>query len=205
MLITKAKMAEIAGVSRSAVSKACRVGALKPAVCSGQVDVKSEAARAYFRKKGIDPDVVLKSADPITKNDDIQFPSDPLPGGDADPGVYENMTLRQICAIFGTDDRFKHWTSARKTLTEIKRNDIANAKAAGLLVARDVVKAGIVDPIDSVFRTLLTDTSKTISIRLKAMADSGSDADELKKMVVDQISSVIRPAKTKVQRVFENA
>jgi hypothetical protein len=115
------------------------------------------------------------------------------------------MTLPQICEIYGTDERFKHWTSARKTLTEIQRNEIANAKAAGRLIARELVKVGIIDQLDSVFRTLLTDTSKTISIRSKAMAESGSDTDDIKKLIVDQISSVIRPAKVKMMRVFENA
>jgi hypothetical protein len=205
MLITKTKMAEIAGVSQSAVGKACRKGALQSAVCSGKIDMNSEAARAYLRKKGIDPDVVFESSDPISNSANNHVVSQVLPNGDTDPRDLEKMTLPQICEIYGTDERFKHWTSARKTLTEIQRNEIANAKAAGRLIARELVKVGIIDQLDSVFRTLLTDTSKTISIRSKAMAESGSDTDDIKKLIVDQISSVIRPAKVKMMRVFENA
>ena len=122
-----------------------------------------------------------------------------------DPSDLETKSLSELCEIFGTDEKFKNWTDARKKLTEIEKNQITNAKSIGLLVSRDLVKMGIIDPIDSTFATLLTDTAKTIAIRAVAMADAGNDVREIEKLIVDQISSVIRPAKAKIKRILKNA
>ena len=201
MLITKAKMAKLAEVSRSAITKSCREGALKSALCGDKIDLRSEPARLYLREKGIDPDIGLQESTPVSNPHDSQFD---FPDGKMDPMGFGNMTLNQICDTFGSGEKFKHWLSAQKILTEIQRNELANAKTAGDLVAKNLMGM-VFDSIDSVFRTLLTDTSKTIGIRSKAMAESGSSADEIQKFVVDQISSVIRPGKTKAKRVLDNA
>lgn len=203
MLVTKSAFSRVAGVSAAAVSKAARVGFLKKAVCQGKIDTESETARAYLRQKGIDPGDAFSDRTQVN-------PAPPgvmitLPSGQTDPKEFEGKTLSELCALFGTDSRFKVWMEARKKITDIEKNEIANEKAKGLLVSRDLIKKGVVDPIDAAFATLLTDTAKTIAIRATAMAKSGSEMEDIKSFVVDQISSVIRPAKTKAIKILREA
>ena len=203
MLKTRAEFSKIAGVTKAAITKACKAS-LKDAICNGKLDMDSEPIKKYLRKRNIDPSSILSqpASEPIPgKKEKYKNPF----GLEVDPKILLNKTIVEICELFGTDDRFLKIVESTKKLTEIEKNRIANAKASGLLVAKDLVKVGIIDPLDSVFATMLTDTVKTMSLRAHTMAKSGSTSDEIKVMMVDQISSVIRPAKSKVKRIFKNA
>lgn len=228
MLISMAKLAKLAGVSRAAVSLACKKGgALFTALCDSKIDTEAEASRRYIRKKGLDPSIVfdvnyvqpLKSKNSSAKKvgsgkaagtsssapaSPFYPPADPLPTGDSDPQDFESKTLAELCEIFGTDERFKTWTDARKKLTEIRKNDIANAKSVGELVSRKMVKIIIIDPIESAHKKLLTDVAKTISIRAAAMCTAGEKQEDIEAFVADQITSIIRPVKAKIKRAFRN-
>lgn len=119
--------------------------------------------------------------------------------------AFADMTLRELIEKFGTDTRFVDWLKATQTIEAINEKRLKNAVTRGELVNRNLVKVGVIDPIDSAHIKLLTDGVKTIARRSTAMHDSGRGLDEIEKFVADQISSFIRPVKSKVARALSNA
>lgn len=213
MLISKSKFAKICGFSRAAITNATREGgALYVALDGGKIDSTSVAVKDYLERRGIDYGVAFNELSPIQSDPAPPFtlPKDAVyiaeesapaikPNGETDPRDLENMTLPQLCDIFGTDENFKHWTEARKKLTEIRKNELANAQKAGELVSRDLIKVGIIEPIDAAHINLLTDGAKTISVRAIAMHEAGKSQQDIEAWISDQMTSFIRPVKGKVE------
>ena len=83
-----------------------------------------------------------------------------------------------------------------KEIEVIEERRIKSSKAKGELVHRDLIKKGIIDPIDTAYRKMLTDGAKTIA-RRAAVGD-------LEKFVADQIASFIKPAKASMKRALEH-
>lgn len=119
--------------------------------------------------------------------------------------AFADMTLRELVERFGTDVRFLDWLKATKAIEDINEKRLKNAQTKGELVNRQLVKVGIIEPIDSAHIKLLTDGSKTIARRATAMHDAGRDLEDIEKFVADQISSFIRQVKSKVARALKNA
>lgn len=117
---------------------------------------------------------------------------------------FADMSLREIIERFGTDVAFGDWLKATKAIEDINDKRIKNAKSRGDLVHRDLIKVGIIDPIDAAHTKLLTDGAKTISRRATAMHDAGRSLGEIEKFVANQITSFIRPMKAKVGRTLKN-
>jgi hypothetical protein len=118
---------------------------------------------------------------------------------------FADMTLRDLIERFGTDTAFKDWLSATKQIEEINEKRLKNAVRIGTLVSRDLVRAGVIEPIDSVHIKLLSDGSKAIARRATAMHDAGRTVVEIENWVSDQITSYLRPVKVKVARALKNA
>ena len=136
------------------------------------------------------------------------------PPPEDDDGVFEvpediqqfaDMTLRELIGQFGTDTRFLDWLNATQKIEAINEKRLKNAETEGKLISRELVKNAIIDQIDSVFVQMLTDGAKTMSGRAHAIARAGGEVDEVKKMVEDHMSSLIRPAKTRMARALRNA
>ena len=131
-----------------------------------------------------------------------------------DDGIFEvpediqsfaDMTLRDLIARFGTDTRFVDWLGATQKIEMINEKRLKNAEAEGKLISRDLVKRAVIDQIDAVFVQMLTDGAKTMSGRAHAIAKAGGGADEVKKMIEDQLTSLIRPAKSRMRRALRDA
>lgn len=119
--------------------------------------------------------------------------------------AFADMTLRELVEKFGTDVRFVDWLKATKAIEDINEKRLKNAETKGELVSRQLVRHGILDPIESAHVKLLTDGSKTIARRAAAMSGSGRDVEDIEKFVADQITSFLRPMKAKIQRTLKNA
>lgn len=118
---------------------------------------------------------------------------------------YTDMTLRDLIHKFGTGAAFLDWLRATKEIEVINEKRLRNAQTQGKLVSRELVKIGIIEPLDSAHIKLLTDGAKTITRRVTAMHGSGRTLNEIEKFVKDQITSFIRPVKAKVKRALKNA
>lgn len=119
--------------------------------------------------------------------------------------AFADMSLRELVERFGTDVRFLDWLKATKAIEDINEKRLKNAETRGDLVSRQMVRQGILDPIESAHVKLLTDGSKTIARRATAMHGSGRDMEDIEKFVADQVTSFLRPMKAKIKRTLKNA
>ena len=233
-LITKAAFASLARVSGTAITKACKPGngLAKATVGDGRkmrIDPNHPAAVAYlgdFTQKKPPVTVSINGGEEIPYDEFLeQAGGTPKPTGagaakesrkrvsvyNIDPAdVPDNMqdfaelTIRQVVAKFGTDYRMVDYLRALKEIETIDANRVKNAKARGELVHKDLITKGVLEPIDSAHRKMLTDGAKTIARRAVAMIGAGRDSDELEKFIAEQLSSFIRPAKAIIKRALEN-
>lgn len=118
---------------------------------------------------------------------------------------YADMTIRQIVEKFGTDTRFVDWLKAVKAIEDIQEKRLKNEQTQGNLVQRDLIRVGIIEPLNTAHVKMMTDGAKAISVRVPAMAAAGATVSEMEHYISDQISSYIRPVAAKVERVIKNA
>lgn len=189
-----------------------------------QRELKIGYARAkrvmdMMRLAGIVPDpadlATVDAAEPVTPRAPNKYAADPeLPDdpGDfatfdipADIKAFIDMTMGDLIRQFGTDTRFNDWLSATKKIEDINEKRLKNAATEGVLVSRELVAKGIIEPFEAAHIRLLTDGAKTITRRVTAMHDAKRTLDEIEDFVKDQITSFIRPVKAKVARALRNA
>lgn len=112
------------------------------------------------------------------------------------------MTLREIITVYGTGQAFGDWLDATETIEKIHEKRLKNAQTEGKLVSRDLVKRGIIEPIETAHVRMMTDGAKTIARRTVAMVKAGRGQEPVEAFIRDQISSFIRPVKSKVKRAM---
>jgi len=212
IILKKSEYARRCGVSAMAITKACK-GALKPACIGRRIDAAHPAAVKYRQDKESDKTLPAKKRPqkpemqssaqrkPSARN---QKAAEKVPAVPVDITEFWHLTLSEICLIYGTDTRFADWLRASRDIESIHEKRIKNAKAKGELVHRDLVKIGIIDPINAAHIKILTAGAKTIAVRLEAMAKAGSTQEEMEALVQDLLSSFIKPVKDKVHRALKN-
>jgi hypothetical protein len=229
-LITKANFAKLAGVTPVAITYATKPSRplYKATVGEGRkmrIDPNHPAAVAYlndFTQKKPAVTVSVNGGDGMPYDEFIKEPAKVGAGAakearkklslyNIDPADvpdnmqdFADMTIREVVAKFGTDYRMVDYLRALKEIETIDERRIKSAKMRGELVHRDLITRGVLDPIDSAHRKMLTDGAKTIARRSVAMIGAGKDADELEKFIAEQITSFIKPAKAKIKRALEN-
>ena len=118
---------------------------------------------------------------------------------------YADMTLRQIIQKFGTDVRFVDWLKAVKAIEDIQEKRLKNEQAQGNLVNRDLIRTGIIEPLNTAHVKMMTDGAKAISVRVPAMAAAGEETVDIERYISGVISSFIKPVAAKVERAIKNA
>lgn len=114
-------------------------------------------------------------------------------------------SLEDLIRQFGTDTRLVDWLKSLKEMEILHERKIKNDMSEGELVRRDVIKAGVIDPINASFIRMLSDGAKTIATRTHSLVKSGADVQEVEDMVADQLGSFIKPTKSKIERTLRNA
>ena len=122
-----------------------------------------------------------------------------------DVGAFIDWTIGDILKRFGTDTAFCDYLKATQIIEAINEKRIKNAVSRGELVSRQLMKVGVIEPIDAAHIRLLTDGAKTIARRTTAMHGAGKPLEEIEDFVKDQLSSFIRPVKARVVRAMKNA
>ena len=87
----------------------------------------------------------------------------------------------------------------------IQGRRLKNAQMVGILISRDLVKVGVIEPFDEAHRRMMSDGASTIVVRVLAMAASGKSDTEMEGFVKDQVASFIKPAKQQIKRALESA
>ncbi len=217
-LISRADFSKQAGVSRPAVTKAC-AGALKAAVVGKSIDIDHPDAVAYIKSKHgkktkppakkprkaaakpkKKPVKTVTASEPPEEDDERSHFSE-----DDDIRDVLHLTLGEIVQRHGTCTQFKAWIDAKKTIVDVQTRVVKLAVLEKTLVSRDLIKVGVIDPIDAAHRKLLTDGAKTIARRVTAMNSGGRPLEDCEDFVKDQIASFIRPMKAKVARSLKSA
>lgn len=211
-LIKKTEFAEQAGVSRAAVTKAC-AGALAAAVVGKLIDVDHPDAIAYIKSKQSKktPTPAKKprtKAKPKPKN--VTTPEPPEGelshfSEDDDLRAVLDLTLRELVQRHGTAAQFETWVKAKKTISETHIKDLKIAETEGLLIPRETVKTHIFGAMEASNLRLLTDTPKTLSRRLFAMAKSGASIEEAEALVLKLLADQLKGVSATVKRVLRNA
>lgn len=115
-----------------------------------------------------------------------------------------DLTIRDVTKYFGTNTQFAEWLKATKEIEKIHETRLKNAKEEKTLIARDIIKAGVIEPFDRAHNLLLSDGVKTITARLTLMINAGRTKDDCEKFVSKQISSHIRAGKSRALRTLED-
>jgi hypothetical protein len=116
---------------------------------------------------------------------------------------FHDMPLLDVVTMFGTDVAFVDWLKATKVIEDIAEKRLKNAATKGELVSRDLVRVGILDPVQTAHTKLLTDGVKTIATRVVAMHGAKRPQGEIEKFVADQITSFIKPMKARISRTMK--
>ena len=195
---------------------ACK-GVLAAAMRGNRIDIGHPDAVAY-REKRLAKLKAATGAPPPDHAPPPQPPPPPAPGQSATMDVPGDLTaapddlgelvdwpLGRLLDTYGSAIRFYDWLRALKEIEAVNEKRIKNATQEGKLISRELVKSAILSRIEGVFIKLLTDGATTISARAFAMCKAGEDEREIKKMVEDQLSSFIRPAKQKMREALGDA
>ena len=196
--VTAKKFAELAGVTKSAVSQSSRADRiLGPAVDdrTRKIDLNHPAVAAYEAKLNIKINRSEFNKSPFQSSD--------APQADRPVADYDKMTLPEIIDKFGSDEGFKTWLQARKLIVEIQAKEIANAEKMGTLISRQLVKDHIIGSFNNSNLRLMTDGAKAIAVECHALAKSGASVTELEIQAQDIIEKHLKGVKNKVAKALK--
>jgi len=119
--------------------------------------------------------------------------------------VFADWTLQDIVNKYGTDAAFVDYLRALKAIEDVAEKRLKNAQSRGELINRHVVKSGMIDTLDGAFTRMLTDGAKTIATRTHSLVKTGAKVQDIEDLVAKQLSTFIKPTKSKITRVLRNA
>lgn len=111
-----------------------------------------------------------------------------------------NLTLKDILRCFPFEKEFAGWIKQIKELEAIHMKRIDAAVKEGKVVSRDLVKRGIIDPIETAHVRLMTDGASKIAAQTRNMYLAGKSEIDVRKFIVSEIGSHIRAAKARIRK-----
>lgn len=205
--VSKSEFARIAGVNASTVTRIAKT-ILKNSCIGNCIDTLHPDAADYLKKRNredVAPPPKPRGQAVVKERKKKAAAAEPaeemIP---EEISAFADMTLREVISRFGSDARFTDWLKALATIENIEDKRLKNAKARGTLINRELVARGVIDPIDSMHRQLMTDGARTIARRVTAMHNAGRDMTEIERFVTGQISSFIKPVKPKIERAMRH-
>lgn len=227
--INRAKLAKLLGVTPTRVYVLCQK-AFAPALgTDGLVNLDHPVVVEYFYSRGLRPpeqgvpvvamktkaipEAVQTHKPVIARKDNPGNPEHNRPAtrvqkpeGEIDEDVqkYLDYTLREIYEQFGTDKQFKDFLGACKTIEDVRSRRIENAEALGELIPRALVETHVFGAFEQCNTRLLRDQAKTIAAKVTPAARAGATAEEIERVVRDQMSAVLRPVAAQMSRALKN-
>lgn len=215
--VRKSDLARLVGVGRQQIGNLTRPGqALYDAVApNGKVDLDHPNVIAYLeKKKRVARPIEAKAKTPRQANLEkkehaveektsyaVEYKTEHgIPRPDIPIVDINGMTLAQITSIFGTDDDFKTYLTARKTLVDIEEKELKNSEKRGELITRKLVQERIIDQFNRAHLLLLKDGAKSIAAGVASKIESGAGIQAAEVYASEIIGSFIRPLKNKIHR-----
>jgi len=217
-VISKAELARWAGVSRQAVTKACKPGALLyDATDSKGVDVEHPIVREWLSGHGVSelPEPGRKADNPASSGKKtarpktsktksppppVQTQTAPLPH---ELKELEDLTVREVVMRYGSVDGFKRFVDSLKNIAEYKHRELRVKQQRGDLIEREKV-AGLVFPlIDVAFARLVSDVPESVSKLIVARVESGGPETtaDVQQLIRDANSRVLKNLKQSASRM----
>mgnify|MGYP000041206113 CR=1 FL=1 len=214
--VSKAELARWAGVSRQAVTKACKPGAPLYDASGGKgVDVEHPLVREWLESHGVRdlpeprPDVP-KPVKSRAKAARAKSPTSPTASPPAETGTVphelkdlEDLTVREVVMRYGSVDGFKRFVDALKNIAEYKHRELRVKQQRGELIEREKV-AGLVFPmIDVAFSRLVSDVPDSVSKLVVARTESGGPdtTTDVRNLIRDANSRVLKNLKQTAARL----
>lgn len=211
-LITKSQLADIAGVSRDAVTRALK-GGLQAALTRDGRRVNSEHpaalkfladARRSRQERGEPPD----PGPPVTPSEtpgpdglrrentarvlyDVEqqiagvFPDDLTDLG--------SMPLREVVDRFGSLAGLREVVRALKDFADMRNKEGLAAQRRGTLIARDLIGQSFVPLVDMAFLRLVGEVPTLLTEQIVARVNSGGDElrGDVETILIEQLSKVL--------------
>jgi phage terminase Nu1 subunit (DNA packaging protein) len=205
--VSKKDFADLAGVSKAAVSKAIRENRI-PVLPDGTIDADAPECGAYIaakkeRSKTKKPGKAkkkpgLKKKSAPRGRPSVDRPPFPLPDEDDISSAMDKLALER-----------------RKLAAQAQQLELKNAQIEGRLVAREIMIRGVWNPLETFLVRLLTDGSKTVTSTAFSLIRSGLEAEErgekgvareeVEVAIREEISSLVKPLKRDIKRaLFKN-
>lgn len=215
-LVSRAELARLAGVSKPAITKACKTF-LADACDGDRVRLDHPTVVAWLKAKGrsvpndgAPPEPVVSPKPeppaPTPSKKGKESPPAPPTEGRLSAGLHDRKAtadavksymaiVRPLLKRFGTKRNFRDWLLSLKDMEIIREKMLANEETEGRLISRELVRTHVMGAIETANRRLLSDAVKTITRTVYSAAKSGVPVEETEKMVRETISSQLEPVK----------
>jgi hypothetical protein len=162
-------MARQLGVSRPAVTQACRPKGRLHAACVGSgINALHESARRWMSQR----EAATKELPPIGMDDDARKSDRPIADLEQELGPRQLTDLADfaeplttLTEKYGDARAFESWVKCRRTLEDARKAEMLRLRIEGRLVARTTVTR-MLDHVDVAFRLLLSDAPRSIATHL---------------------------------------
>lgn len=206
-LVSRAELGRHLGLTTVAVTIACR-SRIKDACVKNRVDLDHPLVVEWLRKRNrLTPEAPATEPQPASdalaarpRADVETVPA--MPNGIEDVHGFEDLTLREIVARYGTMSVHSDWLDMRRKQTQIREREIKNFELEGKLISREGVRVHVFGAIDQTFRRLLQDFPKTMARQVYAMAKAGEPVEKAEDLARDRLSSQLKPMKEQVARAL---
>lgn len=206
--VSRAELAKLAGVSASAITKACK-HQLRRACIGNRIDLDHEEVQRFLAAHGKSapraeptPPADGRTRRSKTRSGDRQRPAEAKPTEKIDVAALAELPLRELLRRFGTETRFRDWLASLKQIEDIREKRLRNDESVGRLIEREYVRKHVVQHIEAGNRRLLSDLPKTIAARVYAAAGGKAPIEDAERIVRELISSQLTPVAAATARAL---
>ncbi len=211
-LVSQKDLAELAGVTKMAISKALRAK-LAPAAHGDRIDLDHPVVVAYLRRKRTQRERVLAKPlpppdeRPGPRGDEHIEPYDPSgESGEAEAIPEDDLRLlREMADKHGGLRAFRDWLEALKRIEDIRKLRLDNDENEGRLIERELVEKYVFGAIEASHLRLLRDLPKSAALRVLASFKAGGTAEDGERMIRDLVATQLKPVRGSVDRALDAA
>jgi len=203
---TKAELAQLAGVSKPAISKMVRQGKI-PVEEDGRIDLEHPDCVEYLIRH---TDGAAKKPTKKPRKRPGKVPSQDrraalaarrLSGGG--PSVKQDKTKdgRGVSATI-SDVASRREIEMKKLAADLQFRELKNAQMEGRLVAREAMIRGVWNPIETFLVRLLSDGAKSLTARVYPYGKAGEPIEDAEQAARAQLSSFVEPLRRTIKRAL---
>jgi transcriptional regulator with XRE-family HTH domain len=208
--VSQKDLAELAGVTKMAISKALQAK-LKPAAVGDRIHLDHPVVVTYLERKRAQRERVLAKPLPPAerrpgpRGEEYIEPLDPT--GEADDAEQipdeDRELLRNMADKYGGRRAFRDWLDALKRIEDIRKLRLDNDETEGRLIARELVEKYVFAAIESSHLRLLRDLPKSAALRVLAAFKAGGAAEEGERLIRELVATQLKPVRGSVNRALD--